>query len=473
MIDLKTKQYGANLTKSQHEAMLQLEKWYNSPSLIATLKGAAGTGKTYLLNIFLKNIANVATCVTAPTHKAVRIIEKSTGKKGRTIHSLHGLRPDVSLDNFNIDDVKFSSLGQSSLGNYKIIPCDECGMINNFLDDFNYTRAKQYNTKILYLGDEYQLPPVKQVISSTFTKYPTFELIEIVRQKENNPLLEPLLLLREDIKNNTSKFIYYLNSNRKDINSKGEGFEVMTRDKFQKSMMLDFSDDKFHNNLDYCRYIAYENDNIMSWNKVIRSKTNLLESTKVDIINEDDVFTSYKTIVDEYLNPIIINSEDYIVDDVRRYKNEYNMETFIVSFKNFYTNQVSRSVQVVDHNDDATLLIYYSKLKELLENAKYSHASERKQRWKEYYTFKESHLSMISFYIYSNDKEKLGYVEKDISYGFGITVHKSQGSTYENVYVNVLNINTMFNKRYITLKLRNQLLYVALSRASKKVNILL
>ena len=469
-MDLTKKQYGANLTESQHEALLGLEKWYNSKEPIATLKGAAGTGKTYLLNIFLKKIANVATCVTAPTHKAVRIIEKATGKKGRTIHSLHGLRPDVSLENFNIDDVKFSSLGQSSLGNYKIIPCDECGMINSFLDDFNQTRAKQFSTKILYLGDENQLPPVRENISKTFTKYPTFELTEIVRQKEDNPLLEPLTILRNDISNNTSHFIKYINSNKKNINAKGEGFEVLNRKAFQLSLFEYFSDSKFLGNLDYCRYIAYENDNIMKWNSTIRSITNTNDNKA--IINEDDVFTSYKTIVDEFLTPIIINSEDYIVDDVRDYVNEYSMKTFIVAFRNFYTNIVSRSVQVIDHTDENTLHIYYYKLRTLLESAKYSNPSERKQRWKEYYTFKESHLCMISFTLYSKDKEKLGYVEKDITYGFGITVHKSQGSTYDNVFVNLLNINNMYAKGYINNRMRNQLIYVALSRASTKANLL-
>ena len=470
-MNLTNKQYGANLTNSQHEALIKLENWYKSNEPIATLKGAAGTGKTFLLNIFLRQVANVATCVTAPTHKAVRIIEKATNKKGRTIHSLHGLRPDVNLENFNIDDIKYSSLGQSSLGNYKIVPCDECGMINTFLDDFNQTRAKQFHTKILYLGDEYQLPPVNENISKTFTKYPVFELTEIVRQKEDNPLLEPLDILRNDISTNRNNFIKYISNVKKNINVKGEGFEVLTRKVFQNKIIEYFSHSNFLESLDYCRYIAYENANIMKWNNIIRNTTNTNKDRS--IINEDDVFTSYKTIVDEFLVPIIVNSEDYIVDEVRDYVNEYDMKTFIVSFRNFYTNIVSRSVQVIDHTDEKTLKIYYIKLRKLLETAKYANQSEKKQRWKDYYSFKESHLCMISFELKSVDGEKLGYVEKDIQYGFGITVHKSQGSTYENVFVNVLNINNMYAKGYITNKLRNQLLYVSLSRASKNVMLLI
>lgn len=321
--------------------------------------------------------------------------------------------------------------------------------------------------------DKYQLPPVKETMSKVFTKYPMFELTEIVRQDSDNPLLEPLSILREDIDRGTSKFIYYINTNKKKINSNEDGYRVLDRKNFQKEMMLSFSDERFLSNLDYCRYIAYENDNIMTWNKLIRKTTNQHSTTDTEIINEDDVFTAYNTIVDEYLVPIITNSEDYIVDEVRPFVNEYDMQTYIVSFKNFYTGVVSRSIQVINHLDEKTLITYYEKLRLLLEDAKYSHPSERKQKWKAYFDFKEAHLTMLAFTVYSKDNEKLGFVNKDISYGFGITVHKSQGSTYENTYVNVVNINNMFSKRYINIKMRNQLLYVALSRTSKLCNILI
>ncbi len=37
------------------------------------------------------------------------------------------------------------------------------------------------------------------------------------------------------------------------------------------------------------------------------------------MITKDDMFTAYRTVFDEYKSPIIINSEDYVVHDVRYY----------------------------------------------------------------------------------------------------------------------------------------------------------
>ena len=55
----------------------------------------------------------------------------------------------------------------------------------------------------------------------------------------------------------------------------------------------------------------------------------------------------------------------------------------------------------------------------------------------------------------------------DISYGYAITVHKSQGSTYNNVFVDMNNICK-------TIKDKNQLhkcIYTAITRASKKLKL--
>ena len=69
-------------------------------------------------------------------------------------------------------------------------------------------------------------------------------------------------------------------------------------------------------------------------------------------------------------------------------------------------------------------------------------------------------------------------VEKDIYYGYSITSHKSQGSTYENVYVDEIDFKKISNKwnyKFHAIenrsKERNQLKYVAYTRASKNLKI--
>jgi hypothetical protein len=71
-------------------------------------------------------------------------------------------------------------------------------------------------------------------------------------------------------------------------------------------------------------------------------------------------------------------------------------------------------------------------------------------------------------------------IEKDIDYGYSITAHKCQGSTYDNAYVDdddFEKIKDTFNYKYRETELRtkefNQLKYVACTRAAKKLNIVI
>lgn len=59
-------------------------------------------------------------------------------------------------------------------------------------------------------------------------------------------------------------------------------------------------------------------------------------------------------------------------------------------------------------------------------------------------------------------------IHKSIDYAYALTIHKSQGSTFRNVYVDASNIRVAKDR---DLSLR--LLYTALSRATNKAIILL
>lgn len=209
------------LYKSQEQAINKLADWYHSKELECTLEGFAGTGKTYLLKYFIENVVDKSFVVTAPTHKALRVLENNVGRKGKTLHSLHGLKPNTDLANFDIERPQFDPLGEPTIKNYNLVIIDECSMINSSLFRLNRQRAKDFNTKILYVGDSLQLPPVNEVISPTFAAVENkVVLTDIVRQEKGNPLLELFILLRYDIKNKTNKFLEYIITNRSNI--KGE-----------------------------------------------------------------------------------------------------------------------------------------------------------------------------------------------------------------------------------------------------------
>jgi hypothetical protein len=69
-------------------------------------------------------------------------------------------------------------------------------------------------------------------------------------------------------------------------------------------------------------------------------------------------------------------------------------------------------------------------------------------------------------------------IEKDIDYGYAITAHKSQGSTYDTTYVDLLNFcklrdSTINGIPFNRAREHDQLRYVAVSRARNFTNILI
>ncbi len=454
--------------RQQTDAINWLSKFMASDKLEAGLFGYAGTGKTYLLKYFINHVCNVPVCPTAPTHKAVRVIEKVLNRKGKTLQSLHGLRPNLDLANFNISNPQFDPRGQPYIGAYKLVIIDEASMISNDIYDLNLQRAKQYNVKILYVGDPAQLPAINETnkTSKVFNVTNSFSLTEIMRQEAGNPLLELFTPLRGDVENNTQDFIKYLFANRHNIIG-DTGYSLLNRAKFNNELFKEFSLEFEQHDLTRNRLLAYTNDRVKYYNNLIRN--HILSDTS-EILHRDDILTSYTTIVDEFNAPIITNSEDYVIDDIRPYTNQFEIDTFAVNLKSLYDGSITTTLQVVDHTKKS-FKTYYQILNHLHRTAITAHKGERARKWIDYYKFKDSMLTMVPFKLSESNNNST--VKKDIDYGYAITVHKSQGSTFTNVFVDLQDI--MYYVTNGKLRARsdkeiiNRLTYVALSRAEKKV----
>ena len=110
----------------------------------------------------------------------------------------------------------------------------------------------------------------------------------------------------------------------------------------------------------------------------------------------------------------------------------------------------------------------YAKIsQELVDAAKRARANMRAQRWKDYFTFKEGCLLLTN--ILGSDGRTLMY-GRDLDYGFALTSHKSQGSTFDTALVDVDDI--VFDKNgvpYTDCEEVNRRLYVACSRCRNKL----
>lgn len=138
----------------------------------------------------------------------------------------------------------------------------------------------------------------------------------------------------------------------------------------------------------------------------------------------------------------------------------------MVKFTAIHGGAVTKPLFIVDHSDKFTIQKYVQISKSLIEQAKEAKKTYRSQSWKNYYEFKESCLLLTNII----NQNRVIEFSRDIDYGFALTSHKSQGSTFDTVLVDVNDI--VYDKNgnvYTDCEDVNRRLYVACSRARNKL----
>ena len=444
---------------------------FNPANYIVGLTGAGGTGKTFITKYIITHCkySNSVIKCASPTHKACRVFSQAVG--GRTvdtIQSVFGLRLDLKLEDFNPASPQFNPTAKPKLTNIKLLLIDEASMIPAKLVTFICNKCKELNIKIIFIGDAFQLSPVNENKSIAFDRCSkVYNLTQIVRQKDNNPIVDLLNLLRYDIEYKTYKFLEYLNNNVgcHSYNALDEGFSICNFTDFKKLIDESFSDEAYTKNIDMYRIIGYTNSCVSNWNNYIRNS--IIKDSEKNIITKNDLIMSYETIVNEFMEVIINNSEEYIIKDIVNFiDSKYNFKGFLVKFQLIHGGTITKPLFIIDHRDNYTIQKYYKILTDLINSAKTSHSGTRVKRWKEYYEFKKKYLLAANIV----DRNGKTIYDRDIDYGFSITSHKSQGSTYDTVFVDINNMIYDRNGRPYTNQddlLRR--LYVGCSRAKKKL----
>ena len=462
-------------TKDQRAAYDELITFinseYNESDYKRALIGAAGTGKTYLVKALIKNCNKSYSTIglAAPTHKACRVLQESIklpNIKCNTLQSDLGLRLNFDVDKFDISNPPFDPRGKIKLGNYKVYIVDEASMINRGLATFLERNCKSKKCKIIYIGDGSQLAPVGEKYSPCLRGLKVHKLTEIVRQEEDNPVVGLLELLRYDIEHRTFRFLEYISKNRERFDADNiKGYKVCTADEFEQIVFNNFNDEELERNIDFAKVVAYTNMAVSSWNKFIRNAT--IKDADKSVITKNDLIISYTTIVNQFNEAVIKNSEEYIVYDIANYIHpQYNLKGFIIKFQAIHGGKVTSPLFVLDHKDTDTVTTYVKICNSMISSAKDSSSKLRAQRWKDYYEFKESCLLLTN--IINRDGTTM--FGRDLDYGFALTSHKSQGSTFDTSLVDVNDI--VFDKYgnpYTNAEEINRRLYVACSRCKNKL----
>ena len=458
-------------TDDQNKAYNDLSDWINKPfdnkDYKRALIGPAGTGKTFLVKALISNskISYSRIGLAAPTHKAARVLKTSIGNINCVVNTLQsdlGLRLNIQSDNFDINNPPFDPKGRIKIGEYYLYIVDEASMISKSLMTLLERFCLQSSVKLLVMGDNSQLAPVNEHFSTAFKNIKSNTLKQVVRQDDTNPVKKLLDLLRLDIECRTFRFLEYIYHHKYEINDDNtQGFYVCNTEQFNQAIIKNFNTTDFTKNIDLCRIVAYTNKQVTIWNNFVRN--NLVKDSNKAVITKNDLILSYVTIVDDFLAPIITNCEEYIIKDIVNYIHpKYEVKGFMITFTSIHGGVTTKPLFVLDHTDVPSVRKYVLISNEFIEKGRRYGSNA----WKDYYEFKNEVLLITNVL---NNQGKIIF-NRDIDYGFALTSHKSQGSTFENVLVDINDIVYDSNGHpYDDAQEINRRLYVACSRCRNKL----
>jgi ATP-dependent exoDNAse (exonuclease V) alpha subunit len=171
----------------QDDALLRVSSWLKDKQgpQVFRLFGWAGTGKSTLARHLAQGVKSVK--YAAFTGKAALVMRKHGCRGASTIHSLI-----YSLISEKEGEPKFALDPESEALTADLIVIDEVSMV-----DENLGRdLLSFGTKVLVLGDPFQLPPVQGAGFFTSAE-PDVMLTEIHRQARDNPIIRMSMDIRE------------------------------------------------------------------------------------------------------------------------------------------------------------------------------------------------------------------------------------------------------------------------------------
>lgn len=466
-----------SLNDQQKSALYELEKFIEDYGTEITLSGYAGTGKSTIIGIFSKwldhRIGRGNIVYTAPTHRA-NVITKQNNPNANvyTLSALFGFTPDtdeaMERESLDLRELEFRSKNRVKYEPGQLIIIDEASMVQNGLYEYIQKIIAKDGVSVIYVGDSAQLRPVKSDhISKVFTSdgVPQITLTKVERTGDN-PILKEATRLRR------GEGLSY----QTDINDKGQGVLYTSNDTvINENLKQIISSEEFNADPLHFRVITATNAAAATYNSKIRS---LRYGKFAKPFVKGDILMGYSNKLRKPDGSYrLINSMDYIVQNVRDTTVKFKTDKGDIEFKAFElsirptgsTIMDDFQITVIDKNEPDSKLFEIVEYKDRL----WRMAKEAKQN-KQISKYRD--LVQMAFNIDDElnitknleDNQSRLKIRKAIDYGYAQTVWKSQGSTYSKVLILSNEIDTFGYGRDV-MQLRNELRYVAVSRAKNFV----
>lgn len=416
--------------KKAYEAFVNFLLDKNQPIFI--LEGYAGTGKSTLVRELFNQLDDIQGTIrltnpsyeeypcylTATTNKAAAALEEITGQSVTTIHSFLGLR--VKKNYRTLESQLISS--SNDLIKDSLIFIDEASYVDSQLLKFILDGIDIKTSKIVFMGDPAQLTPVKSNKCPVFSlDAPKASLTEVVRQAKGNPIIDLATKFRETV--STGEFFSFTPDN--------VAIKHVAKDEFKRLLLEEFCrpDWKYHDS----KILAWTNKKVVEYNDLVRANRSGSTVFKPGdyVINNSFISLGLRKKMD--------TDELVYIDAVKphlKYDVPGNLYTVISSsgkFEVFCPNSLA----------------------------------DKEKRIKELKTSQPLLDAFLSEDSYCDVNSIIADIQKswaDLREVFACTINKSQGSTYDKVFIDLSDVSKC--------KIGNQLarlLYVAVSRARHEV----
>lgn len=440
------------LGKEQQQAFSEIISFITKSNQSSfSLTGQAGTGKSFLISEIIKWLDknNYNYCLCAPTHKAKTVLEYYTNKKAITLHKLLSLSPKLDIINLDFRDLVFKIGNITSIPNNGLVICDEASMISDDLFNLLLKTCKKFKSKILFVSDKMQLKPVNSDRVSLIYSQPIgFNLTKIYRQSSKNAIFDTLQALRQN------KILWFNTTTSDDGN-------LICESNFNKffSFCLDGIKHAIENaDIFENKILAYTNARVNKYNEFIVK--NLFGD--INLYYKGEILTGCENL--EYNGYDFYNSMDYIITnnpektDIEINKIKYPAYKLSLCDSG---NKIVSSIKILDKCIGEGFYNISKYIDELRLDAINADNRYKSRYWAKYYRIFNSFTTPVNLFYDGRLIRK-----KSFDRGYAITVHKSQGSTLNNVYVDMYDILKCKDEETL-----RQLQYVALSRTKKNAYI--
>ena len=416
-----------------------------------SLKGPAGTGKTFLSKTIVEQLLAMgfSIAVVAPTHMAVKVIRNTINIDNKklaftSLHSFLGLKPGKV--NVKTGERKFvretSKKKKSEIASRKFDICilDESSMVSHEL--FNFLKEEMYqNSRIksfLFIGDEFQLLPVndsslKHAIYNN-EQINHYNLTKLIRNTDME-VINFVTYIRDMIERKDTKFDlfnYLVNERDSGNHSKIKFYNN------KKAFIGEFIKKDRLGSAEDC-IATFTNANVDIYNEKIRSYYTKMDGV-VPEIHPEDLFVVQQSTQEDlvYGKNSFVNSE--IIKLKQSVFSDFDFKGKVFKGYKCSTDDGRQFNKLAKESEEE-----YERACELLK------ANAIKQKdgmaWKMYY-------DLLGLFL-------------DVRPQFCSTTHKLQGSSYGDVFVDMTNLGYVDDTDLL------RLFYVGCTRAKNDVHILL